>query len=146
MAHEQLCSEFVAVRVETARGRVVETLGILEEISATGATIQLERPVAIGDRLELVCGNCPQACRFKGRVTRCRRQPALGHFAVVRFEEGTRWSPDRYSPQHLFDPDRLVEGSSAAGGCEPGPCANQVVCRVLTRKASLKRNVRIGGN
>ncbi|HUP03025.1 MAG TPA: PilZ domain-containing protein, partial [Bryobacteraceae bacterium] len=76
---------------------------LLEDISPSGACLQLEVAVPVGAELLWECPNH----RFAGRVRYCNYRD-IGYFAGVQFEAGSGWSSDAYQPQHLLDLKRLV--------------------------------------
>jgi hypothetical protein len=97
-----LCSELVFVEWETAPGSHSESRAILEDISPSGACLQLEAPVSKGARITI---HVPQVV-LAGRVCYCVFRD-YGYFIGVQFDDGSKWSPARYKPQHLLDPRTL---------------------------------------
>jgi RecJ-like exonuclease len=47
---------------------VLEAIANLEDISRSGASVQLDEAVRLGADIEIVCSTC----RFKGKVRNCR--------------------------------------------------------------------------
>jgi hypothetical protein len=97
-----MCSDLIKVRWEGAG--LAEVTANLEDISPSGACIQLEQPVPPGSAITLMLGRH----KFKGCVRYCRRHE-FGYFAGVRFDSGQKWSRDLYEPQHLLDPADLLQ-------------------------------------
>jgi len=96
-----LCSDLIEVCLEDD---AVDLTANLEDISPSGACLQLEQAVAPGARISLQLGRH----RFTGVIRYCVHQP-LGYFAGVQFDEGQKWSRRIYKPKHLLDPARLVK-------------------------------------
>jgi len=95
------CSDLIKARLEGAEP--VELMANLEDISPSGACVQLEQPVAAGAGISLRLGRR----RFNGRVMYCVHNE-IGYFAGVRFDPGTKWSRKLYEPKHLLDPTQVV--------------------------------------
>jgi hypothetical protein len=85
-------------------GRRRREMGLLEDISASGACLQLETPVPLGVE---ILWECPKQ-EFTGRVQYCVYRE-IGYFVGVEFDSTSRWSKKAYRPQHLLDLQRLVE-------------------------------------
>jgi hypothetical protein len=76
---------------------------LLEDISSSGACLQLESPVPAGVELRW---RCPGG-EFRGLVCYCVYRE-IGYFVGVSFDSASQWSQNRYQPQHLLDPSRLA--------------------------------------
>src|SRR5262249_39574452 len=76
---------------------------ILEDISASGACLQLETSVPLGS---VVRWHSPKE-EFAGVVRYCVYRE-IGYFTGVQFDPASRWSKAKYRPQHLLDLDRLI--------------------------------------
>jgi hypothetical protein len=96
-----LCSDLIKIRLEGALPR--ELTANLEDISASGACLQLEEPLPVD---ALVCLLC-RRCRFWAKVKYCVHHE-IGYFVGVRFEGGQKWSRELYEPKHLLDPTKVV--------------------------------------
>jgi hypothetical protein len=92
-----MCSDLVKVRISDAAGAREETAN-LEDISASGACIQLEAAALEGSDIEMVCAKC----RLKGKVSYCRFA-ALGYDVGIAFDERGSWNPRRFVPKHLLE-------------------------------------------
>lgn len=98
-----LCADLVDIqwRDQTSRNR--RGVANLEDISLSGACLQVERPVPLGSSIRIaypsgeLCG-VVKYCVFR----------EIGYFLGVEFDPGQRWSQRSYRPQHLLDPRRLV--------------------------------------
>jgi hypothetical protein len=86
----------VEIRVEDDLGER-EMIGNLEDISASGACIQLEVATREGASIEMLCANC----RLRGKVRYCRASP-LGYDIGVAFDERKSWNLKRFEPKHLL--------------------------------------------
>jgi len=95
------CSDLIRVRVESTESHLLTAN--LEDISRSGACVQLEEPVTAGAQICLMLGRR----RFQGKVKYCIHN-AIGYFAGVQFNSGRQWSRKLYEPEHLLDPARLV--------------------------------------
>jgi hypothetical protein len=92
-----MCADLVNVRIDDTAGRR-EVIGNLEDISASGACIQLEAAAAEGADVEMVCAKC----RLRGKVRYCRFTE-LGYDVGIEFEKRRSWTRRRFSPKHLLD-------------------------------------------
>jgi hypothetical protein len=78
-------------------------MALLEDISASGACLQVESGLPLGS--EIVWASARQ--RFEGRVRYCVYRE-IGYFIGVEFEPQSKWSKKAYRPQHLLDLKKLV--------------------------------------
>ena len=111
-----LCADMVEVSWRD-QGRSRRATALLEDISASGACLQLETAVPCGVEIRWECPNQ----KFVGRVRYCTYRE-IGYFVGVEFERGTRWSQQVYEPRHFLDLERLVARSGKncpAGGRGP---------------------------
>ena len=72
----------------------------LERIWTHGATINAEECIEPGTELLI---SLPEY-DLTTRVIGCSAE-AAGHFIEVEFQEGYEWTPQRFEPRHLTDPD-----------------------------------------
>jgi hypothetical protein len=91
-----MCADLVAVRIEDADG-ARELSANLEDISASGACVQLEAAATAGADVEVICGKC----RLRGKVAYCRYS-TLGYDVGVAFNEKGSWNRKRFAPKHLL--------------------------------------------
>ncbi len=75
----------------------------LEKIWATGATLNAEEAIPPGSALHL---ECPEF-RIHAHVTKCTLEED-GHLIDVDFPPGYEWTPERFQPKHMTDPDILL--------------------------------------
>jgi len=80
----------------------------LEDISISGACIQVDQPVPLQTILKM---SFPKG-ELQGRVRYCVFRE-IGYFLGIEFEPGCRWSLRLFRPQHLLDPRKLA--ARAAG-------------------------------
>jgi len=98
-----LCADMVDVWWKDQAGRTRRATGLLEDISASGACLQLEIAVPLEAEIHW---KCPQHA-FAGRVRYCVYRE-IGYFVGVEFEPQSRWSKETYQPQHLLDLQLLM--------------------------------------
>lgn len=103
-----LCADLVDVQWKDKTGRVRRAVANLEDISVSGACIQVDSPVPLETRLRI---NFSRG-EFQGRVCYCVYRE-IGYFLGIEFEPGYRWSIRQFRPQHLLDPRRLVNRAVA---------------------------------
>jgi hypothetical protein len=84
-------------------------MALLEDISRSGACLQLEGPVPLGADMQMDCHNR----RLIGVVRYCVYRE-IGYFVGVEFEADSLWSPRDFRPQHLLDLQRLARSSRKA--------------------------------
>ncbi|HXI42587.1 MAG TPA: hypothetical protein VNH83_21570 [Bryobacteraceae bacterium] len=94
-----LCSDLVQLRWSEGPQKEREETVVLENISASGACVQAENPVAENTRVQLVCGKQ----EFHGYVRSCYWRDD-GYFLGIAFDQGSKWSKSKFKPEHLLDP------------------------------------------
>jgi len=99
-----LCADMVDVRWRDRSGSEQQTTAILEDISPSGACLQMEAPIPLG--VELHWDQPKQ--KFQGCVRYCVYRE-IGYFVGVEFEASFKWSKKAFKPQHLLDLRTLVE-------------------------------------
>jgi PilZ domain len=105
-----LCSDLMDVRWTDESGRSVKALANLEDISTSGACLQMDVPVPTGTRLHI----CHPNVEFDGRVRYCVFRDT-GYFAGIEFEDGFEWDDKLFRPEHLLDPRTLIGMEPARG-------------------------------
>jgi hypothetical protein len=98
-----LCADLVEIQWRDQTGRRRRAMANLEDISLSGACLQVERPIPLGCAVRLAYPSGELAGAVKYCVFR-----EIGYFLGVEFEPGTRWSPRSFRPQHLLDPRRMA--------------------------------------
>ena len=97
-----MCADMVEVRWETER-RPKQSWALLEDISPSGACLQLDAAVPLGTE---VYWNAPRQA-FSGIVRYCNYRKT-GYFVGIEFSNACRWSKGAFRPQHLLDLKKLV--------------------------------------
>jgi hypothetical protein len=98
-----LCSDLVDVEWTDKTERLRRCVANLEDISLSGACLQLDRPIPLGSPMRITY---PKG-ELVGIVRYCVFRE-IGFFLGVEFEDGCRWTQRRFRPQHLLDPRKLV--------------------------------------
>jgi len=98
-----LCADIVEVSWKERSGRERRTTGVLEDISASGACLQLETAVPVGVQIEW---RSPKR-QFRGLVRYCAYRE-IGYFIGVELNSESKWSKKAYRPQHLLDLKKLM--------------------------------------
>jgi hypothetical protein len=103
-----LCADMVEVAWVDPSGRRHKAMGLLEDISASGACLQLENSIPLGVPIRW---RTPRH-QFEGEVRFCVYREIV-FFVGVEFLPGSSWSKRIFKPQHLLDLKRLM---GKAGG------------------------------
>jgi hypothetical protein len=111
-----LCADLVDVQWKDQTGRVRGSVANLEDISLSGACLQVERPVPLGTPYRITY---PKGV-LSGKVKYCVFRE-IGYFLGIEFEAGSRWSRNDFRPQHLLDPRRLVNRAANRGKDDAAP-------------------------
>lgn len=98
-----LCADLVEIQWRDQTGRRRRAMANLEDISLSGACLQVERPIPLGCAVRVAYPSGELAGAVKYCIFR-----EIGYFLGVEFEPGTRWSPRSFRPQHLLDPRRMI--------------------------------------
>lgn len=98
-----LCADMVEVCWKDHAGRKKRATGLLEDISPSGACLQLEAPVGLGTAIRWSCSDR----EFTGNVRYCVYRE-IGYFVGVEFGADSRWSKKAFRPQHLLDLKKLM--------------------------------------
>jgi PilZ domain len=113
-----MCAELVVLHWHDKAGRRHRDVANLEDISLSGACVQLERPVQKGTHITVNYGGgeMPATVRY------CLYRD-LAYFLGLQFDDGCRWSTKRFRPQYMLDPRELVLRAAKrnrADGAPPG--------------------------
>jgi len=76
---------------------------LLEDISPSGACLQMELEVPVGVEIRWRSGKQ----EFTGKVVYCTYRE-IGYFVGVEFAPGQKWSQSEYEPEHLLDINDLL--------------------------------------
>jgi hypothetical protein len=98
-----MCADMVEVTWNEGNNRTRRTMALLEDISRSGACLQLEMPLPLGALIRWGSGGH----RFEGYVRHCIYR-SMGYFAGIQLADCSRWSTRVYRPKHLLNPARVV--------------------------------------
>ena len=101
-----LCAELVEVTWRDKSGTLRRRIANLEDISLSGACLQMEAPLHRGAAITLRYGKGELS--GTARYCLCRD---FGYYIGVEFAAGCKWSTQNFRPKHLLDPRRLTERS-----------------------------------
>ena len=97
-----LCADLVEIDWKDDTGRKRRFMANLEDISLSGACLQLESSIPLESNVRI---------RYSGGdlvgIVRYCVYREIGYFLGVEFMEGCKWNERAFKPQHLFDPRRL---------------------------------------
>ncbi len=99
-----LCADLVDVRWRDKSGRNRRAVANLEDISLSGACIQVDAQIPNGAVVQI---SYPKG-EFAGVVRYCMFKE-IGYFVGVQFEAGYKWSRTSFKPMHLLDPRSLMK-------------------------------------
>jgi|SRR5690242_7911567 PilZ domain-containing protein len=98
-----MCADMVGIRWQDESGAEQDSTGLLEDISASGACLQLDSPLPLGTRIEIAYRNG----RLEGSVCYCFFRE-IGYWVGVQFAANNKWSRRQYRPRHLLDLKKLL--------------------------------------
>lgn len=98
-----LCADLVDISWKDQAGRTRRGVANLEDISLSGACLQVDRPVLLGADIRISYPNG----ELLGFVKYCVFRE-IGYFLGIEFHPGNQWSQRSYRPQHMLDPRRLL--------------------------------------
>lgn len=98
-----LCADLMDVWWTDESGRTAKALANLEDISNSGACLQVDTPIPSGAAIHIRHPNV----EFEGQVKYCVFRDT-GYFVGVQFAEGFEWDERQFQPKHLLDPRKLV--------------------------------------
>lgn len=104
-----LCADLVKIEWRDKAGGLHSIVANLEDISLSGACLQIEEDIPLQTTVSLVHASGS----LQGRVRYCVFKE-IGYFLGVEFEPGHRWSSREFRPMHLLDPRRLERSKSEA--------------------------------
>ena len=102
-----LCADLVDLRYKDQNGRTRRVVANLEDISLSGACLQLDKPIPLGTEVRITY---PKG-ELTGRIRYCVFRE-IGYFLGVEFDDTNRWSLEQFRPQHMLDPRRLVRNAA----------------------------------
>lgn len=93
----ELCADLVRVRWEPESGPAQDEWAVLDDISSSGACLEIEQSIKPGTLLSLEF----PGDRCQATVKYCKS--VLTNYLIgVKFEQGYRWSRRRFKPEHLI--------------------------------------------
>lgn len=113
-----LCADLVKIEWRDRAGDRHEAVANLEDISLSGACLQLEEDVPLHVLVTMIHAKAT----YHGSVRYCIFKDT-GYFLGVEFEAGQRWTAKQFKPMHLLDPRRLL-GLKVNGTRDQGRGAN----------------------
>lgn len=115
------CADLVRVEWESDQNVRGSAEAVLEDISASGACVQVEEPIPVGAAISMMasCGEgdgeepCGPNCvgkeaKFSGFVSHCEYRD-FGYFVGIRLSDQTRWSNNLFRPQHMMNLGALLD-------------------------------------
>jgi hypothetical protein len=98
-----MCADMVAVQWKNAAGVESHCTALLEDISVSGACLQLDSPMPLGTVVAIEY----HEGRLEGSVCYCFFRE-LGYWTGVQFAPQVKWSRIQFRPKHLFDLKELL--------------------------------------
>ena len=98
-----MCADMVEVQWKEDSGEVRTCTGLLEDISPSGACLQLDSPLALDKALVIRY----RKGRLEGSVCYCFFKD-IGYWVGVQFTARKKWSKKDFRPKHLLDPSKLL--------------------------------------
>ncbi len=98
-----MCADVIEAHWRDRQGKRHRLTALLEDISRSGACLQLERPVPLGAMVALRC----HKQELVGEVRYCVYRD-IGYFAGIEFDAGSEWSERNFKPRHLLNPQTLL--------------------------------------
>jgi hypothetical protein len=92
-----LCADLVKITVDRASKSPEGAIANLEDISPSGACLQLEEAILEGTDIEILC----HRCRLRGKVKYCRFHET-GYNVGVQFDQPKSWNLKRFKPRHFL--------------------------------------------
>lgn len=108
-----LCADLVDIRWKDKNGRTRRAIANLEDISLSGACLQLDSPIPLDTPLWI--GHARG--ELFGKIRYCVYRE-IGYFLGIQFEPGSKWTQKTFRPMHLLDPRRLVGRPKTPGGSQ----------------------------
>ena len=105
-----MCADLVDVRWKDKSGRSHRAVANLEDISLSGACLQVEVQIPL---TTVVLISYPKG-EFSGVVRYCQFKE-IGYYVGVKFEDGCKWSKTSFKPLHLLDPRGLSKPAPVRG-------------------------------
>ncbi len=94
-----LCSQIVSITIGEPERKPRVILGNLEEIAKDRAVVLLDTPVTKGAQVVVKADKAD----LHGHAAQWNFEPELGYFLNVKLSEQSRWSLERFRPEHLLE-------------------------------------------
>lgn len=104
-----MCADMLEIYWRETGGKKRQAVALLEDISPSGACLQMESPLPLGAQIGWKCGKQ----EFSGHVRYCGYRE-IGYFVGIEFDFRSRWSKKDYHPQHLLDLQSLAASARKA--------------------------------
>ncbi|MCC7234309.1 MAG: PilZ domain-containing protein [Bryobacterales bacterium] len=104
-----LCADLVEVEWKDKSGRKRRSVANLEDISQSGACLQLDLSIPLQTAVRIRYGRGD----LDGKVRYCVYRE-IGYFLGIEFAPGQKWTERSFKPLHLFDPRRMTHQSDAS--------------------------------
>ena len=98
-----LCADLVDFHWKDPNGRKRRGVANLEDISVSGACLQVDRPIPLGTIIHMSYPNG----ELSGILKYCAFRE-IGYFLGVEFDSDSRWSQTEFRPRHMLDPRVLI--------------------------------------
>lgn len=98
-----LCADLVDVRWRDRGGKGRRAVANLEDISTSGACLQLDEQIAAGTSIRV----SHSTGDLNGEVRYCVFRD-IGYFVGIAFHPGSSWSQEDFKPMHMLDPRSLI--------------------------------------
>jgi hypothetical protein len=92
-----LCADLVKIRVAGSAKSKVAAVANLEDISPSGACLQVEEAILEGTDIQILCSRC----RLRGKVRYCQFVET-GYNVGVQFDKPKSWNLKRFEPRHFL--------------------------------------------
>ncbi len=102
-----MCADIVAIHWKDESGVEQHATALLDDISASGACLNLDSPVPLGTAVAIEY----RKGHFEGSVCYCFFRE-IGYYVGVHFEPASQWSLVDYRPRHLLDLRKLLTSKS----------------------------------
>ncbi|MBN9661426.1 MAG: hypothetical protein J0H49_24740 [Acidobacteria bacterium] len=142
-----LCSSLVSIQLPASGSGERKLEANLEEISPSGAYLNVEEPLQPPLKLRILCSDSKGEHRLDGVVTGSFEDPAAGYYIEVKFKSGTKWSPEVFQPNHLVRASAVLgmdpgETPVPSVGCDRGVCPKEVLSNLFDPQSPLTGRVR----
>lgn len=104
-----MCADMVEVQWTNELGQPQQTTALLDDISHSGACLNLDNPIALNTRVTIRY----RRGKLEGFVCYCFFRD-IGYYVGVHFKSKTHWSPKSYRPKYLLDLKKLLTKRKAA--------------------------------